>query len=50
LSAIGGATDQSSGRVALGGLLIIAWVVGVLVGGWRELHRAAIEEPPSATG
>ncbi len=50
LSATGGATDVASGRAALGGLLVIAWVAGIGVGVWREWRRrgpAAGPSPPT---
>ena len=47
LSATGGATDVASGRTALGGLLVIAWVAGIGVGIWRELRRRAGPGPVS---
>jgi hypothetical protein len=40
LTATGGATDTATGRDALGGLLVIAWVVGVALGIARELRRS----------
>ena len=40
LTAAGGATDTATGRDALGGLLVIAWVLGVALGVARELRRS----------
>ena len=47
LSATGGATDVASGRAALGGLLVIAWVAGIGVGVWREWRRRGSAAGPS---
>jgi hypothetical protein len=44
LSATGGPDDLAAGRIALSGLLIIAWVVGLAFGVVREVRRAT---PPA---
>jgi hypothetical protein len=41
LSATGGPDDLAAGRIALSGLLVIAWVVGLAFGVVREVRRAA---------
>jgi hypothetical protein len=48
LSATGGSDNVAFGRMALGGLLVIAWIAGVLVGAWRELRRARAGRLPGA--
>lgn len=44
LTSMGGAADLTSGRTALGGLLAIGWVVGIVIGIWRELRDPVGEE------
>ena len=41
LSATGGPDDLAAGRIALSGLLVIAWVVGLVFGIVREVRGAA---------
>ncbi len=43
LTSMGGAADLASGRAALGGLLVIGWVVGIVIAIWREM-RAPVDE------
>jgi len=38
LTSMGGAADLASGRAALGGLLVIGWVVGIVIGIGREIR------------
>lgn len=44
LTSMGGAADLSSGRAALGGLLVIGWAVGIVIGIGREI-RDPVGEP-----
>lgn len=39
LTSMGGAADLASGRAALGGLLVIGWVVGIAIGIGREVRH-----------
>jgi hypothetical protein len=52
LSATGSPDDTAAGRVALSGLLVIAWVVGLVFGTARELRGTALRGPgpPGAAG
>ncbi len=45
LSATGNPDDAAAGRVALGGLLVIAWVVGIVFGTVRELRGTTLRGP-----
>ncbi len=47
LTSMGGAADLSSGRAALGGLLVIGWVVGTVIGIGREIRE--LRSSPSTT-
>ena len=44
LTSMGGAADLASGRGALGGLLVIGWVVGIVIGIWREIRDRVGDE------
>ena len=52
LSATGNPDDTAAGRVALSGLLVIAWVVGLVFGATRELRGTGVRGPgpPAAAG
>jgi hypothetical protein len=51
LSATGSPDDAAAGRIALTGLLIIAWVVGLMFGVVREVRGMARRvRPPPASG
>ena len=39
LSSMGGANDAPTARVALGGLLVVGWVIGLAIGIDREVRR-----------
>ncbi|MEO6207432.1 MAG: hypothetical protein ABIP77_05715 [Candidatus Limnocylindrales bacterium] len=43
LTSMGGAADLASGRAALGGLSVIGWVVGIVIGIWREIRDPVAE-------
>ena len=45
LSATGGPDDTAAGRLALSGLLVIAWAVGLVFGVVREVRRTARATP-----
>ena len=47
LTSMGGAADLSSGRAALGGLLVIGWVLGIVIGIGREIGE--LRSSPSTT-
>jgi hypothetical protein len=38
---------MNAGRVALGGLMVIAWIAGIAYGIAREIRRPPIERPVS---
>jgi len=44
LTSMGGAADLASGRAALGGLLVIGWIVGIVIGIGREVRDPVGEE------
>jgi hypothetical protein len=46
LASMGGAADTASSRAALGGLLVIGWSVGMVVGLVREVRRARPGDRP----
>ena len=52
LSATGSPDDTTAGRIALSGLLVIAWVVGLVFGTARELGVADLRRggPPGVAG
>ena len=51
LSATGSPEDTAAGRFALSGLLVIAWVVGLVFGAVRELRGTALRSPgPPGSG
>jgi len=51
LSATGSPDDAAAGRIALSGLLVIAWVVGLVFGAAREIRGAGSRTgPPGISG
>jgi hypothetical protein len=52
LSATGGPDDAAAGRIALSGLLVIAWVVGLAFGSVREIRGIGTRRPgpPGVSG
>jgi hypothetical protein len=50
LSAMGGSADAAAAGVVLGGLLVIAWVAGLVVGLARELRGTASPTPTDGDG
>ena len=50
LSATGGPDDTAAGRLALSGLLVIAWAVGLVFGVVREARGTARGPTPGPTG
>ena len=52
LSATGSPDDTAAGRIALSGLLVIAWVVGLVFGAAREIRGTDLRRggPPGVAG